>query len=162
MSSPMGGVIPDQDELLLEPQTLMKRYDTLRRATEYLCEPLEPEDYVIQTMEDVSPTKWHLAHTTWFFEHFVLKAANPSYEEYHPLYHYLFNSYYVSAGERFARPRRGMLSRPTVTEVMEYRKYVDRQLTKWLLSVNPKTFRQYAPLIELGIQHEQQHGNCID
>lgn len=75
MSSPMGGVIPDQDELLLEPQTLMKRYDTLRRATEYLCEPLEPEDYVIQTMEDVSPTKWHLAHTTWFFEHFVLKSC---------------------------------------------------------------------------------------
>jgi hypothetical protein len=97
----------------------------VRQFTEHLCQPLVVEDYVIQAMPDVSPPKWHLAHTSWFFETFVLASASSTYRSPHDAYAYLFNSYYVGAGERHCRPKRGLLSRPTVEEVYRYRTYVD-------------------------------------
>src|SRR4051812_10870990 len=104
---------------------LAQAYRRVRALTEYLCQPLELEDYVIQSMPDASPTRWHLAHTTWFFETFLLSAHLPGYSFYHPEYQYLFNSYYESLGQRWARPARGLLSRPTVKEVFAYRRAVD-------------------------------------
>lgn len=102
----------NQDEFTGLPLT--KRYQIVREFTETLCKPLATEDYVIQSMPDVSPTKWHLAHTSWFFETFVLSKVNPNYKPPNPIYNYLFNSYYTQLGERHCRPKRGLLSRPTV------------------------------------------------
>ena len=113
-------------------ETLVRRYHQVRQFTERLCQPLVTEDYVIQAMPDVSPPKWHLAHTSWFFETFVLASASPNYRSPHASYAYLFNSYYVGAGERHCRPKRGLLSRPTVEEVYRYRAYVDQQMTAFL------------------------------
>ncbi|NLT66788.1 MAG: ergothioneine biosynthesis protein EgtB [Acidobacteria bacterium] len=139
---------------------LLTRYREIRAATENLAEPLEVEDCVIQSMPDVSPTRWHLAHTTWFFETFVLSQAFPDYEAVHPLYKYLFNSYYNAVGEQFPRPRRGLLSRPTVAEVMDYRRRVDDRMEAFLQK-GGEAVRALAYIIELGINHEQQHQELI-
>ena len=133
---------------------------TVRSFSEKLCDPLVTEDYVIQTMEDVSPTKWHLAHTTWFFETFVLKQFYPDYKPFDSRFAYLFNSYYVQAGDRHCRPKRGFLSRPTVEEVYQYRGYVDRHVQELLIEPeehDPETYRR----IVIGINHEQQHQELI-
>ena len=98
-------------------QALAPRYVAVRRATEELCRPLATEDYGLQAMADASPPKWHLAHTTWFFETFLLKPFLHSYSVFHPRFEYLFNSYYQTIGAQFPRPERGLLSRPTVAEV---------------------------------------------
>ncbi|HUF08100.1 MAG TPA: DinB family protein, partial [Rhodothermales bacterium] len=108
------------------------RYAAVRELTKTLCEPLETEDYVVQTMTDVSPTKWHLAHTTWFFETFVLSEFAEGYQPFHPRYAYLFNSYYIQAGDRHRRDKRGALTRPTVAEIMAYREYVDEHMIEFL------------------------------
>src|SRR5437762_13531137 len=113
------------DNTAASPQALLAHFQTVRRATEKLCEPLEVEDYVIQSMPDASPVKWHLAHTAWFFETFVLQPNRPEYRLFHPQFKYLFNSYYNAVGPMWSRPRRGLLSRPTVAEVYSYRAYVD-------------------------------------
>src|SRR6266581_7252852 len=97
----------------------IEQYQKVRRFSEQLCEPLVTEDYVIQSMPDVSPTKWHLAHVSWFFETFLLSPALPDYQSLHPQYAYLFNSYYNTLGERHCRPKRGLISRPTVKETYE-------------------------------------------
>ena len=125
-----------------------------RAVTERIAAPLSPEDQCIQSMPDVSPTKWHRAHTSWFFETFLLAPQLPAYTEFHPLFGYLFNSYYEAVGPRHPRPNRGMLSRPSVGEVASYRGHVDRGMCD-LLS---RPFDEAtAGLIELGIHHEQQH-----
>ncbi len=113
-----------------------ERFSAVRGFTEKICTPLEIEDYVIQSMIDVSPTKWHLAHTTWFFETFVLKKYDKTYKPLNEVYNYLFNSYYVQVGERFSRPHRGLLSRPTVKEVFEFRKYVDEKMNDLIYSTS--------------------------
>ena len=110
------------------PEALIEYYKSVRGFTERMCEPMVNEDYVIQSMPDVSPTKWHMAHTTWFFETFVLGNNYPNYEPLNKQYNYLFNSYYNAVGEQFCRPRRGQISRPTVAEVYEYRHYVDEKM----------------------------------
>src|SRR5882762_4039916 len=112
------------------PANLRSDYSRVRAFTESLGEGLAAEDYVVQSMPDVSPTKWHLAHTSWFFEAFVLMPHLPRYRPLNPVYHYLFNSYYVQAGERHCRAQRGYLSRPTVREVMAYRTHVDRAMER--------------------------------
>lgn len=140
---------------------LLKRYEDVRSFTLKLCEPLVAEDYVIQSMPDVSPTKWHLAHTSWFFEAFILGKADENYKSIHPLYTYLFNSYYVQVGERFTRAERGLLSRPTVKEVYEYRKYVDKHILNFLKDTDEKQLRDYGPVIEIGLNHEQQHQELL-
>jgi ergothioneine biosynthesis protein EgtB len=137
-----------------EPTTAVAAYLGVRRLTERLCDPLAPEDYVVQSAPDASPAKWHLAHTSWFFETFVLPAAPGGYRPFDPRYGYLFNSYYNAVGDRLPRARRGLLSRPTVEEVYRYRAHVDRAMRELLESGPPPSL---APVIELGLNHEQQH-----
>jgi ergothioneine biosynthesis protein EgtB len=133
-------------------------YAAVRRQTLNLCEPLEIEDYGVQPMEDVSPPKWHLAHTTWFFETFILKQRVPAYEPFHETFETLFNSYYNGVGRPFPRAQRGYLSRPTVEQVKAYRSYVDDAMQVLLGD------GQDQPLIDqvtLGLHHEQQHQELL-
>lgn len=138
-------------------QKLMEQYKTVRKFTEEICAPLETEDYVIQSMPDVSPTKWHLAHVTWFWETFLLSEAKPDYVSLHPRYAYLFNSYYNSLGERHCRPKRGLISRPTVAETYQYRNYVDENVLELLETLPEEQLLATTPIILLGLNHEQQH-----
>jgi hypothetical protein len=117
----------------------------VRRATDALCEPLVPEDYVVQSMPDVSPTKWHLAHTSWFFETFILQPNASSYRVFNPHFAYLFNSYYVTVGDRHCRQNRGQLSRPTVAEVYDYRRYVDQQMERFFLRAAKRSCAGFSP-----------------
>jgi ergothioneine biosynthesis protein EgtB len=137
---------------------LLERYRQSRRFTEYLCEPLAVEDFVVQSMPDVSPTRWHLAHTTWFFETFLLAPRTPDYRPVSADYQFLFNSYYNSVGEPFPRMRRGLLTRPTVAEVFDYRHTVDERMSQLLEAGDD---REIARVVELGINHEQQHQELI-
>ena len=141
--------------------TLAARYVAVRKQTEALCAPLEVEDYVVSSMPDVSPTKWHLAHTSWFFETFVLAEHAPSYRSLNERYAYLFNSYYVQAGERHCRAKRGLVTRPTVKEVFEYRRHVDDAMRRLLARMDGDMEHPAAKLIELGLQHEQQHQELL-
>jgi len=134
------------------------RYQATRQLTEALAEPLSPEDQTVQSMPDVSPTKWHRAHTTWFFETFLLQAARPGHRPYHPAFAYLFNSYYESVGDRFPRARRGLVSRPGVAEIAAYRRAVDVAMAELL--AEPIT-EDLSFLLELGLQHEQQHQELL-
>ncbi len=136
----------------------LAQLERVRKQTERLCEPLETEDYCIQPMVDASPPKWHLAHTTWFFETFVLKQAVPKYKAFQPAYEYLFNSYYEGVGTRHPRPERGLLSRPLVSEIYEYREHVDDALGQ-LLRTSPED--EWVRRIELGVHHEQQHQELL-
>ena len=138
---------------------LANRYQTIRNQTVALCAGLSSEDYVIQVAEFVSPAKWHLAHTTWFFETFVLKNNVSNYQEFNAQFGYLFNSYYESVGSRTIRHQRGFLSRPTVEEIELYRTYVDQHILQWLREneINESQIQ----LIELGLQHEQQHQELL-
>jgi ergothioneine biosynthesis protein EgtB len=137
--------------------TLAERYARVRQFSEALCEPLATEDYVVQSMEDVSPTKWHLAHTTWFFETFILRPHVQAYREFDPSFAFLFNSYYVQAGERHCRAQRGYISRPTVAEVFAYRRHVDAAMAQLLDAGDAGVAPEIEPLVEIGLNHEQQH-----
>ncbi|WP_437721357.1 ergothioneine biosynthesis protein EgtB [Sorangium sp. So ce861] len=139
---------------------LRARYDAVRAFTESLCAPLCAEDYVVQSMPDASPVKWHLAHTAWFFETFVL-GQRAGYAPFHPQFGYLFNSYYVSVGERHGRPRRGVLSRPTVEETYRYRRHVDEHMRALLDEIAAGRRLDLAFTIEVGLHHEQQHQELI-
>ena len=140
---------------------LLGRYAAVRAFTEHLCAPLTTEDYVIQSMTDVSPTKWHLAHASWFFETFVLKPHLESYVELDPAYAFLFNSYYMQLGARHSRAQRGTLSRPTVAEVFAYRQHVDGAVHDLLDCADGALLHRTQSLIELGLHHEQQHQELI-
>ncbi len=133
---------------------LLDRYREVRAFTERLCEPLEIEDYVPQPSVDVSPAKWNIAHTTWFFEEMILKPFSPSYRQFDQNFGFLFNSYYNNVGERTLRHKRGDLSRPTVAQVFEYRSYVDGKMAELLSGELPG---EVAQLLVLGLNHEQQH-----
>jgi ergothioneine biosynthesis protein EgtB len=137
---------------------LLERYKAVRKRTESICEPLETEDYVVQPVADVSPPKWHIGHTTWFFETFILKNYVEDYKEYNSDYNYVFNSYYETVGARVIRTDRGNLSRPTVKDIFEYRKYVDQRMDE-LLSTNYK--EELNELLELGFNHEEQHQELL-
>ena len=130
-------------------------YERVRTSTLELCRTLAPEDTVVQSMPDVSPTKWHLAHVTWFFERFVLEHFEPRYRRLNEQYDYLFNSYYYSAGQMHARPNRGLLSRPTLSEIMDFRSHVDAAMLRLIDACgdNPDV----SSRVTLGINHEQQH-----
>ena len=133
---------------------LLNRFKSVRSFTQRICEPLETEDYVIQSMPDVSPTRWHLAHTTWFFETFVLKPSVRGYQSSNDAFEYLFNSYYNTVGKQYPRAKRGLLSRPTVKEVWAYREAVNAAVEELLAQ---DVSAELAPVVELGLQHEQQH-----
>ena len=141
--------------------TTPERYAAVRAQTEALCKPLETEDYVVSSMVDVSPTKWHLAHTSWFFETFVLRPHAPSYVPLDERYAYLFNSYYVQAGERHCRAQRGLVTRPTVAEVYEYRAHVDEAMRALLGAIAEDAAHPVASLAEIGLNHEQQHQELL-
>ena len=135
-------------ELRTKPATdWLHRYDAVRQTTAKLCEPLQPEDYTLQSMPDASPPKWHIAHTTWFFETFVLAAREPNFKPHDAQFSYLFNSYYESVGARWPRPSRGLLSRPTCLEVLGYRRAVDRRVRELVANLDPATLDELAPLL---------------
>jgi len=139
-----------------EPE-LLRRYLQVRGFSKKICETLEPEDCVIQTMPEASPTKWHLAHTSWFFETFVLKQFFPDYQSLHPQYAFLFNSYYNAVGPFYSRLHRGLLSRPTVKEVFHYRSDIDLLVSELIESADEPLLAKLEPVITLGLHHEQQH-----
>jgi ergothioneine biosynthesis protein EgtB len=136
------------------PQDLAQFYDEVRAKTEELCAPLEIEDYIPQPSIDASPPKWNVAHTTWFFEEMILKKFAADYQVFNENFGFLFNSYYNSIGTRTARDNRGDLSRPTVKEVFEYRKYVDEKMREFL---QQDLSNDAIELVILGLNHEQQH-----
>ena len=135
--------------------SLADRFRAIRRATEDLARPLSAEDCGLQSMPDASPTKWHLAHTTWFFETFVLARRSRAYRPFHPAYRALFNSYYNAVGDRHARPARGLLSRPSLDEVRAYRRHVDEAMLR------AARRRGLPRCVVLGLHHEQQHQELI-
>ena len=130
-------------------------YRIVRKQTHFLCDPLEIEDFVVQPVVDVSPLKWHLGHTTWFFETFILVPFMDNYRVFNERYPLLFNSYYISAGDRWTRANRGQLTRPTVEEVFKYRAYVDYAMDQ--LFAKAELSEELVKLIEVGCNHEQQH-----
>jgi ergothioneine biosynthesis protein EgtB len=146
-------------EIESAPESLVEHFRRVRARSEALLDGLAPEDTVVQTMPDVSPTKWHLAHTTWFFEEFVLAAFKPGYERVHASYDYLFNSYYNLVGPMYPRPRRGLISRPTLLEVRQYRERVSEAVAALLGECAGDA--ALAERIVLGCNHEQQHQELI-
>jgi len=141
--------------------TLQTRYDEVRAYTEQLAAPLSPEDQTVQSMPDVSPTKWHRAHVTWFFETFVLAENEPRFAPYQDQYWFLFNSYYEQIGPRYARPMRGVISRPGAHDVGLYRGNVDDRMRDLIDTLDDGTLTKIAPTIELGFHHEQQHQELL-
>ena len=137
--------------------TLSDRYARIRGLSEAICQPLAPEDYQLQGMANTSPPKWFLAHTSWFFETFVLLPFRSGYSAFHPKYSVLFNSYYQGVGEQYPRDQRGLLSRPTLDEVYRYRQDIDRELTQLLADTDHPDVKTIRQRVELGLQHEQQH-----
>ena len=140
---------------------LIADYGRVREASESICRPLEIEDYGLQTMVDVSPPKWHLAHTSWFFETFLLKPFLSDYRKYHPQFAHLFNSYYETVGTFHPRPERGLLARPTVKEVYQYRSYVDEAMQALLTDENHPEYAEIVNRTTLGLHHEQQHQELL-
>jgi ergothioneine biosynthesis protein EgtB len=141
------------------PEPLSRRYPRVREVSLEICSPLEIEDYVVQSMPDASPAKWHLAHTSWFFEQFLLRPLLPGYRPFRDGFEYLFNSYYQSVGPMHLRPERGLLTRPTVQEVFAYREHVDEHMQKLLETREDD--EQVASLVRLGLNHEQQHQELL-
>ena len=140
---------------------LLARFREVRDFSERLCETLEPEDYVVQSMPDVSPTKWHLAHTSWFFETFILKVWMPSYRTAVPQYAFLFNSYYNAAGDMHRRDLRGLISRPTVAETYRFRQSIDAHIQELLESADDELLEEIEPVFTIGLHHEQQHQELL-
>ncbi|MER2265657.1 ergothioneine biosynthesis protein EgtB [Methylobacterium oxalidis] len=133
----------------------------VRDETEARAAPLSPEDQQVQSMADASPTKWHRAHTTWFFEQFLLRDHRPGYRIFDERLHYLFNSYYVAAGPRQPRISRGLITRPTAAETAAYRAYVDEAVEALLAEASPEALEHVLPILEIGLYHEQQHQELI-
>ena len=137
------------------------RFANVRAHSLALAAPLSAEDQCVQSMPDASPTKWHLAHTSWFFEAVVLAEHVPGYEPFDGRWFHLFNSYYESLGPRHPRPQRGLLTRPALAEVHRYREQIDERIARFIATADERTWREAAPLLELGLHHEQQHQELI-
>ncbi len=146
------------EEKISTASGLKEQYQQVRAYSLTICEPLQTEDYVVQPVVDVSPPKWHLGHTTWFFETFILKPHLPGYQDFNADYNYVFNSYYETVGARVIRTDRGNLSRPTVADVFKYRNYVDEQMEVFL---NEEPSAAIEELLVLGLHHEQQHQELL-
>ncbi len=143
------------------PIETLTAYRHVREATEALAAPLSAEDQVVQSMPDASPTKWHRAHTTWFFETFVLSPEFAGYESPNPAYAYLFNSYYEQVGDRHPRSERGLISRPTVDDVGDYRRHVDDAIEAMFTSARDEVLERTESIVEVGCHHEQQHQELL-
>jgi len=144
-----------------DAETLVRRFDEVRAHTESLAAPLSPEDQTVQSMADVSPTKWHRAHVTWFFETFVLAEQESGFTPFQDQYWFLFNSYYEAVGPRYARPDRGLISRPGAQEVGVYRANVDARMRDLVTTLDGGTLEKLTSTIELGFHHEQQHQELL-
>jgi ergothioneine biosynthesis protein EgtB len=155
---PMTTTHPSQTR---DPHALLDRYAQVRSATESLAAPLSPEDQTVQSMPDVSPTKWHRAHVTWFFETFVLAENEPEFEPFQDTYWFLFNSYYEAVGPRYGRAERGVISRPGAHDVGVYRGNVDDRMRDLLDRMDEGSLSKAADTIELGFHHEQQHQELL-
>ena len=142
-------------------QELIEKYRRVRNFSAQLCRTLQAEDYVVQSMPDVSPTKWHLAHTSWFFETFIVKVWAPRYRSEVPQYAYLFNSYYNAAGDMHRRDLRGLISRPTVAETYRFRESIDECVMKLLQDADEARLAEIEPVLTLGLHHEQQHQELL-
>ncbi|EDN67754.1 protein of unknown function duf323 [Beggiatoa sp. PS] len=145
----------------LSRQEALERFRAVRQDSEQLCQPLEKEDYVIQTAPEASPPKWHLAHVSWFYETFILTVYDQNYQEFHPRFRFLFNSYYEQVGQFFPRSQRGLLSRPTVDEVYRYRAYVDEHTEQLIENANEEDWATIALRLMIGLHHEQQHQELL-
>ncbi|MGB9107256.1 MAG: ergothioneine biosynthesis protein EgtB [Telluria sp.] len=140
-----------------------REFEQVRQRSVHLAEPLSPEDCCAQSMPDASPVKWHLAHTTWFFETFILEPREPDYRPFHPAFRVLYNSYYNGVGDKHPRPQRGLLTRPAFDEVLAWRRNVDARIARLLQDASqaPAVAQELTALVELGMQHEQQHQELI-
>ena len=145
----------------LSKKRVLEQFKRVREFTNYLVEPLEVEDFVIQPMGNASPVKWHLAHTSWFFETFVLGKFLADFKSLYPQYAYFFNSYYLQTGVPFTRAKRGLLSRPTVKQVLEYRAYVNERMIAFIENCDDETWTEASIVAEIGNHHEQQHQELI-
>ena len=148
---------------LSDPQRVLRqRYQEVRQRTLELIGPLSAEDCQVQSMESASPAKWHLAHTTWFFETFLLKPHLSTYEVKHPQYNFMYNSYYNLIGERVARPLRGMMTRPSLDDVKDYRAHIDRAMLRLFdQPLEEKVLVELGQLMQIGLNHEQQHQELL-
>ena len=155
----MRASLPDMNDL--QPSDLRRRFAAVRQHSLALAAPLSAEDQCVQSMPDASPTKWHLAHTSWFFETLVLQPHLPGFRVHDARYAKLFNSYYEALGPRHPRPQRGLLTRPTLSEVHAYRAAVDTAVCELIERADPAAWMAVAPLLELGLQHEQQHQELL-
>src|SRR5258707_8798655 len=142
-------------------ETLLDQYLRLRQHPQALVARLNHEDMAVQSMPDASPIKWHLAHTTWFFETFLLTSHQANYQPFHPQFGYLFNSYYNAVGSRWPRAERGLMVRPTVAEVFRYRAHVDEHMEKFLFDRKVQDHPQLEANLLLGLHHEQQHQELL-
>ena len=161
-------LLRDEVESNAAPAISAVSYRAIRAQTERICRPLSAEDCAVQSMADASPAKWHLAHTSWFFETFVLEPSLPGYRAFHPHFKVLFNSYYNAVGDKHPRPERGILSRPALSEVLAYRRHIDDAMERLFRAQAPAPSEEHAArdgalsgLIELGMHHEQQHQELI-
>ncbi|MEM9678797.1 MAG: ergothioneine biosynthesis protein EgtB [Bacteroidota bacterium] len=145
-------------QTVITKPSLKERFLSIRHRTERICKSLKTEDLAIQPIEFVSPPKWHLGHTTWFFEEFVLNKSVEGYKVFHKDFSYFFNSYYNNVGTRVLRPNRGLMTRPTVDEIMQYRAHVNQHLAAFLEEEPPESLHE---VIEIGLQHEQQHQELL-
>jgi ergothioneine biosynthesis protein EgtB len=145
----------------VDTENLIAEYEAVRRYTVALAAPLTEEDCCVQSMPDASPVKWHMAHTTWFFETFILERFESGYRPFQPMFRVLFNSYYNGIGEKHPRPQRGMLTRPSLDDVRAYRNNVDERIIKLLSTLDDDAYGEILSLLELGLQHEKQHQELI-
>jgi ergothioneine biosynthesis protein EgtB len=160
-SVPAQPAAPTPGSIATPSQRLAQHYAEVRAHSLALAEPLSAEDQCVQSMPDASPTKWHLAHTSWFFEAMVLRPHVPDYAAYDPRFFYLFNSYYEALGPRHPRPMRGLLTRPSLAEVLAYRAHVDAAMQLFLAGCDAATWLQVEPMVTLGLHHEQQHQELL-
>ena len=152
---------PRTDQPAAQRDAWARRYADVRGRTVALTGSLSAEDQQIQSMPDVSPTKWHLAHMSWFFETFLLEPSLPGYAAFDPQYGFLFNSYYEAVGARWPRPERGLLSRPSLEDVLAYRRHVDSAMARLIQTADDAVWIALQPLLDLGVHHEQQHQELI-
>ena len=160
----MASTVPAPSVLAAHPKdrgALLSHFQWVRSETERLAAPLSEEDQVVQSMADASPTKWHRAHITWFFETLVLIPHAAGYQPFHEQFVYLFNSYYEAVGERHPRPERGLLTRPPAAAIAAYRRYVDDAMAAFIAEADGETWADAGPLVVLGLNHEQQHQELI-
>jgi ergothioneine biosynthesis protein EgtB len=156
-----GAVQPITRPAPSRSRRLIEQFRQVRDFSTRFCRSLEPEDYVVQSMPDVSPTKWHLAHTSWFFETFVVKVWMPRYRSEVPQYAYLFNSYYNAAGDMHRRDLRGLISRPTVAETYRFRESIDQCVVQLIDEADDALLSEIEPVLTLGLHHEQQHQELL-